>query len=67
MAKAKPTQFGTITGYNDWGVMRTIREAENIASDFDLTPSMFGTVTELPGESPTTEVNIYFKDQRYTL
>ena len=31
MAKAKPVQFGTLTGYNDWGVMRTIREAENIA------------------------------------
>ena len=27
MAKAKPIQFGTITGYNDWSVMRTIREA----------------------------------------
>ena len=31
MAKAKPVQFGTLTGYNDWSVMRTIREAENIA------------------------------------
>jgi len=31
MAKAKPAQFGTITGYNDWSVIRTIREAENIA------------------------------------
>lgn len=31
MAKAKPIQFGTVTGYHDWSVIRTIREAENIA------------------------------------
>lgn len=31
MAKAKPIAFGSVTGYNDWSVMRTIREAENIA------------------------------------
>ena len=31
MAKAKPIAFGSVTGYHDWSVMRTIREAENIA------------------------------------
>ena len=31
MAKAKAQAFGTGKGYTDWGVMRTIREAENIA------------------------------------
>ena len=31
MAKAKPVQYGTITGYTDWSIKRTIHEAENIA------------------------------------
>jgi hypothetical protein len=31
MVKAKPQQFGMNTGYSNWSVMRTIREAENIA------------------------------------
>ena len=31
MAKTKPSPFGTGTGYSDWSVLRTIREAENIA------------------------------------
>ena len=30
MAK-RPSPFGTGTGYSDWSVLRTIREAENIA------------------------------------
>jgi hypothetical protein len=31
MAKASPLPYGSNTGYTDWGVLRTIREAENIA------------------------------------
>jgi len=31
MVKSKPVPFGSAVGYADWGVMRTIREAENIA------------------------------------
>jgi hypothetical protein len=31
MANKTAVQFGTHTGYSDWSVLRTIREAENIA------------------------------------
>lgn len=31
MVNAKPIPYGSITGYNEWSVRRTIREAENIA------------------------------------